>query len=126
MKKFFVKENQINNNIVIINGDDVNHIKNVLRLNIGDEILVCNQDTSENFVCSISKISKMDIICSILEKKSDTVESNIKIDIYQGLPKADKMELIIQKGTELGVNNFIPVKFKRTVVKFNEKDILKK
>ena len=126
MKKFFVEDNQIEENIITIIGDDVNHIKNVLRLNIGEEILVCNQNTSNNYVCKVSEILKKEIICEITQKSDKSSESNIKIDIFQGLPKADKMELIIQKGTELGVNSFIPVKFKRTIVKLDEKDEVKK
>lgn len=126
MKKFFVEDNQIEECKIIITGDDVNHIKNVLRLNINDEILVCNQNTSYNYVCKISEILKKEIVCEVIQKLDKSSESNIKIDIFQGIPKADKMELIIQKGTELGVNSFIPVKFKRTIVKLDEKDSIKK
>lgn len=126
MKKFFVEEEQIQDNKINIVGEDVNHIKNVLRLNVDEEILICNNTNSENYICAIKEISKKEVICEIKEKKEAIAESNVKIDIFQGLPKADKMELIIQKGTELGVMNFIPVKFKRTIVKIESKDEVKK
>ena len=126
MRKFFVDSSSLLDNRVSIVGDDVNHIKNVLRLDIGEQILVGVKEIEKNYICNISEISKKEIICDIIEESKSTTESNVKIDIYQGLPKADKMELIIQKGTELGVNSFIPVNFKRTVVKFDENDKLKK
>ncbi len=126
MSKFFVKENQIKNNIVKIIGQDVNHIRNVLRLNLEDQIKICNEDTSENYNCSIKQIEKDEIICEIKEKISSKVESNVKITIFQGLPKADKMELIIQKSTELGASRFVPVALNRCIVKLSGKDAQKK
>ena len=126
MSKFFVKSDKVNNEEIIIDTDDVNHIKNVLRKNIGDTILVCDYEKSLNYNCKIKKIGKKEIVCEIVSKKQSESESNVEIDIFQGLPKVDKMELIIQKGTELGVNSFIPVVFKRSVVKIDEKDKEKK
>lgn len=126
MSKFFVKENQIKNNIVKIIGQDVNHIKNVLRLNLEDQIKICNEDTSENYNCSIKQIEKDEIICEIKEKVTSQVESNVEITIFQGLPKADKMELIIQKSTELGASKFVPVALNRCIVKLSGKDAQKK
>ena len=126
MGKFFVKTNQIEENKINILNDDVNHIKNVLRLNVLDNIEICNKDTGENYNCKISNILNNRIECNIINKIDSTTEGNVKIDVYQGLPKFDKMELIIQKGTELGVTNFIPVKFNRCIVKIDKKDENKK
>lgn len=126
MGKFFVKTNQIEEKKIIILNDDVNHIKNVLRLNILDNIEVCNKDTGDNYNCQISNISNNQIECEIINKMDSITEGNVKIDVYQGLPKFDKMEFIIQKGTELGVTNFIPVKFNRCIVKIDKKDEEKK
>ena len=126
MSKFFVRSEKIKDSEILIDTEDVNHIKNVLRKNIGDDIIVCDYEKKINYNCKIKEISKRDIICEIISKRESESESNIKIDIFQGLPKADKMELIIQKGTELGVNSFIPVVFKRSVVKIDEKDKFKK
>ena len=126
MGKFFIRSNQIENNIITITGNDVNHIKNVLRLKIDDDIKICNSDNSKNFICAISSISTNEIECTILKEIEDVAESNVELTIYQGLPKSDKMELIIQKGTELGVKEFVPVNFRRCVVKLSGKDEIKK
>jgi len=126
MQKFFVKSNQINNDNIDIIGDDVNHIINVLRLGKDDEVQVCNSETAENYITKIQEYDKEMVKCHIIEKLENTVESNIKIDLYQGLPKADKMELIIQKTTELGVTSIYPVQTKRAIVKLEGKDEKKK
>ena len=126
MRKFFVEKNQIYNNEIKIVGEDVNHIRNVLRIELGEQIKIGNKETSENYVCEIIEISKESIKCNILEKTKSTVEGNVELTIFQGLPKADKMELIIQKGTELGVYEFVPVELKRSIVKLSGKDEIKK
>lgn len=126
MGKFFVKSSQIYDNKITIVDEDVNHIKNVLRLNINDKITICDLDSSINYNCEIVEISNEKINCHILEKVDSTTEGNVELHIFQGLPKADKMELIIQKGTELGVSKFIPVKFSRCIVKLSGKDEVKK
>lgn len=126
MPKFFVKEEQIKEKQIIIKGQDVNHIKKVLRAKIGDELQICNSKTKENFLCDIEKINNEDIICNIKQKIEEKVESNVEVTIFQGLPKADKMEYIIQKSVELGVYDIIPVEMKRCVVKLDEKDKSKK
>ena len=126
MPKFFVSNKQIKNNINIeIKGTDVNHIKNVLRKNIDDNIVVCDRDLGQDYLCKIVNIRE-NINCEIIEKLESNVESNILVDIFQGMPKADKMELIIQKSVELGVHDIIPVDMKRCVVKLKEKDRNKK
>lgn len=126
MNKFFVKENQISNNNIKVLGEDVNHIKNVLRLNYGEKIKVCDTDNTINYICKIATISKEEVNCSIIEKIENESEGNVELHIFQGLPKADKMELIIQKGTELGISKFIPVTFNRSIVKLTGKDETKK
>ena len=126
MPKFFVKTEQINNNEIIILGQDVNHIKKVLRLQKGDELHICNSQNGENFLCEINDFENENIICKIKEKIQEHVESNIEVMIFQGLPKADKMEYIIQKSVELGVHDITPIEMKRCVVKLNDKDKTKK
>ena len=126
MPKFFVKEEQIQENQIIILGQDVNHIKKVLRAKIGDELQICNSQNGENFLCEIDNLEEEKIICQIKEKIQEQVESNIEVTIFQGLPKADKMEYIIQKSVELGVYDITPVEMKRCVGKLNEKDKSKK
>ena len=126
MYKFFVKENQIEGSKVQIIGEDVNHIKNVLRLQNDDNIQVCNVDTKKTYITKIIETQQNSVITEILEECTYTTESNISIHIFQGLPKQEKMEQIIQKATEIGVNDIIPVKMERCVVKLDEKSASKK
>lgn len=126
MPKFFVAENQINNNKITIIGNDVSHIKNVLRQKSGDKITICDISKEQDYLCEIDKIEEKSIDCNIIEKLENNTESNVKVTIFQGLPKADKMELVIQKSVELGVYDITPLQMKRCVVKLNEKDKLKK
>jgi len=125
MPRFFVKNNQITDNTILIIGEDVKHIKNVLRRQIGDNIEICNQETGKTYKCEISKIEEQQIQNTIIEELQEEAEK-LKVDIYQGLPKADKMELIIQKSIELGANAIIPVEMKRCVVKLDAKTENKK
>ena len=91
-----------------------------------DEIQVCNQVTGENYKARIVQYSKNEIECKIEEKIGKSTESNVHITLFQGIPKFEKMELIIQKNTEVGVNNIVPVVMERTVVKLDEKVASKK
>lgn len=126
MPKFFISQEQIDGNNLKIKGKDVNHIRNVLRKKINDEITVCNIDNQKDYLCTINELEKEYINCTIVTELEKNVESNVKLTILQGLPKADKMELIIQKSVELGVTEIIPIEMKRCVVKLQEKDKIKK
>ncbi len=126
MQKFFVETKQIENEKITIVGEDVKHITSVLRMKIGENIQVGNKQTGENYITQITEISAENVIANIVQKVEDTAESNVQIDLYQGLPKADKMELIIQKTTEIGVCRIIPVEMTRCVVKLEEKEAKKK
>lgn len=125
MSKFFVRDEQIESDIIKIQGQDVNHIKNVLRQKVGDEIIICNSDKQENYLCDIEKIEKELIECKIVRQLED-FKSNIKVTIMQGLPKKDKMDLVIQKSVELGAFAIQPVDMERCIVKYQEKDKKKK
>lgn len=125
MPKFFVNNINVKNNNIIIE-KDYNHIKNVLRKNVGDELEICNIDNSKNYLCTIQNITDKEVECKIKNEITDNTESNIKISVIQGLPKAEKMELIIQKSVELGAYDIIPLEMKRCVVKLKEKDAFKK
>ena len=122
MPKFFVNNNQIKDNKIEIIGEDIKHIKKVLRKKVEDEITICDKESSQDYLCKIAKIDDEKIECEILEKIEGIVEPRIKVTIFQGLPKADKMELIIQKSVELGVNEITPVEMNRSIVKFDNKD----
>ncbi len=126
MQKFFVKNNQIEENIINIIEEDVNHIINVLRLKREDEIQICNQETAKNYIAKIVQYDKEKVVCKIEREIKSEVEPKVNVTLYQGLPKADKMELIIQKTTEIGIKRIIPVSMERSIVKLNEKDSKKK
>ena len=126
MPKFFVKQEQIQENRITVKGQDVNHIKKVLRAQIGEELSICNCENGKNFLCTIQEMQDEEIVCQIEQQIDDEVESNVEVTVFQGLPKADKMELVIQKSVELGAYAITPVEMKRCVVKLNEKDKRKK
>ncbi len=126
MSKFFVTPDKITNNKIIIDTDDVAHILRVLRLGIGDIVTVCDSQGND-YNAEISQIEAKSIECSIKEKYASVSEPNIQVTLFQGLPKASKMEYIIQKTTELGITEIVPVKLSRCVVKIdNKKDEKKK
>lgn len=126
MYKFFVKSDQIKDNKAQIIGEDVKHIKNVLRLQIDENIQVCDLETSKTYITKIVELETDKILVEILEECMDTTEASIFIHIFQGLPKQEKMEQIIQKATEIGVSDITPVKMDRCVVKLDEKTEAKK
>lgn len=126
MYKFFISQNQINKENATIVGEDVNHISNVLRLKPMEQIIICNKDAGKSYISQIVEIDKESIECKLLEGIIETTECGINIDLFQGLPKADKMEFIIQKTTELGVKNIIPVAMERSIVKLDDKSKIKR
>lgn len=123
MYQFFVEPQQIHmdDKSVIITGSDVNHIKNVLRMKIGEELAVSNGMDGKEYRCGIREYTEDAVLCELRFIKEDGVELPSRIYLFQGLPKADKMELIIQKAVELGVYEVIPVAMKRCVVRLDEK-----
>ena len=105
----------------MIEGGDVNHIKNVLRMKVGEEIAVNNGQDGREYRCGIVSLHEDRIICQLRFIKEDSVELPVKVYLFQGLPKGDKMELVIQKAVELGAHAVIPVAAKRCVVRLDEK-----
>ena len=121
MPKFFVDKKQISDENIIITGDDAKHIKTVLRSKVGDKLTLCDGD-SNDFLCEIQDFQGNDINTLILEKIESVAEPRVKITLFQGMPKADKMELIIQKCVELGIDRIVPVMTEHTIVKLDKKD----
>ncbi len=119
MYNFFVTSENKKDNHYFITGDDYNHIKNVLRMTVGERFLVSCEDTSD--LCEIESIENNTIIVNIVEKNYQSTNLPIKIHLFQGLPKSDKLELIIQKAVELGVATITPVSMKRSIVKIDDK-----
>lgn len=116
MHKFFVPKGNISNGKAIILDEDVKHIYKVLRLKIEDEVIINNCE-GEEFLGEISYIDKKEVIINIKEKLSINNESFIQIYLFQGMPKTNKMDLIVQKNCELGVREITPVITERVVVK---------
>ena len=122
MYRFFVDKSQIDREqeLIHILGNDVNHIKNVLRMKPGEQILISAGEDQE-YTCQIRQVQQEEILAHIQEVQTVGMELPCKIYLFQGLPKSDKMELIIQKAVELGVYEIIPVETKRCVVKLDAK-----
>ncbi|WP_373598619.1 16S rRNA (uracil(1498)-N(3))-methyltransferase [Paraclostridium bifermentans] len=122
MDRFFVEKKNVNleNNTCLIEGEDVKHISKVLRCRIGENLEICDNDNNE-YICEITNIDKSQVELNILERVDIKRESDLKIKVYQGLPKGPKMEMILQKLTEVGVDEIILVETKRTVVKVDNK-----
>lgn len=119
MYNFFVNKNQKLNDKYVITGTDFNHIKNVLRMTVGDTFLVSENGVSN--LCEIEDFTEDSVIAKITRENYNDTNLPIKIYLFQGLPKGDKMELIIQKTVELGVEGIIPVEMNRCVVKLDDK-----
>ena len=127
MQRFFVEPYQIEEEThrIHINGTDVNHIKNVLRMKCGEDIWISDGGNKE-YHCQIEELREDEVLLHILYAQEPEYELPNKIYLFQGLPKADKMELIIQKAVELGAFSVIPVETKRCVVKLDAKKAAKK
>lgn len=121
MYQFFVAPEQIQGNRIVISGKDVNHIKNVLRMKVGEELNIKSGEDEREYRCGILEFTEDKVICELYFIKEAEAELPIRVYLFQGLPKSDKMEWIIQKAVELGVYEIIPVATKRAVVKLDEK-----
>jgi 16S rRNA (uracil1498-N3)-methyltransferase len=120
MHRFYVNQSQFKEQTVRIIGPDVNHIKNVLRMKPGEEIIICNGQGKDCYSI-IDRVSESEIIASVKSIRDTDTELATRITLFQGLPKSDKMELIIQKAVELGAYEIVPVMTKRVIVKLDDK-----
>ena len=120
MHHFFVEPGQMEGEQVRITGPDVNHIKNVLRMKPGEQILL-SDGKGTNCLCEITEIESSRVLARILPELVEDTELPVEVTLYQGLPKGDKMEFIIQKCVELGVSRIVPVEMARSVVKLDKK-----
>ena len=127
MQRFFVEPHQIDETAhqIHITGTDVNHISNVLRMKQGEEVWISDGGKKE-YRCAIEAFSQEEVLLHIIYAQEPDYELPSRIYLFQGLPKADKMELIIQKAVELGAYEVIPVETKRCVVKLDGKKAAKK
>lgn len=120
MYQFFVDDSQIGKEYVTITGSDVNHIKNVLRMRLGEKIRV-SSTSGQDYFCAVAEMGQDFVQADILSEEAPDTELPSKIYLFQALPKGDRMEYVIQKAVELGVHEIIPVAMKYCVVKLDEK-----
>lgn len=120
MYHFFVTPDQIMDGYAVITGQDVNHIRNVLRMRAGEQVGI-RDGISRNYICELEEIGQDAVRARILSEEQDSSELPARLYLFQGLPKSDKMELIIQKAVELGAYQIIPVATRRAVVKLDKK-----
>jgi len=126
MHRFFVNEENIYEREITIKGDDVSHISKVLRLKQGDTIEICDGNGTD-YEVKIEEIQKNLVRTAVLNKRASRSEATLKVVLFQSIPKSTKMDLIIQKCVEMGINTIVPVVSTRTIVKLeNEKEELKK
>jgi 16S rRNA (uracil1498-N3)-methyltransferase len=126
MPRFFVNSKDIFDDNINITGEDYNHIKKVLRLKCG-EIITLSDGIGNEYVAEIEEFGEGFVHTKVIESYKNTTEPPVKVTLYQGLPKSDKMDFIIQKSVELGISRIVPVLTERTVVRLDsEKDALKK
>ncbi|PKR79038.1 16S rRNA (uracil(1498)-N(3))-methyltransferase [Halalkalibacillus sediminis] len=125
MQRYFISDNNWTKEQVHIDGEDRHHIVNVMRMTSGDKIICCNVDGS-SYLVEITEITDDKVTGALVEALDEKQEMPVKVTIVQGLPKGDKLELIVQKGTELGMFAFIPVQMDRSIVKWDSKKESKK
>jgi 16S rRNA (uracil1498-N3)-methyltransferase len=123
--RFYVSREQIGEDTICICNSDVNHIKNVLRLEPGDWLVVCDGQ-GKDYVCRIQGIWQDHVELSVEKIQESGTELDTRITLFQGVPKKDKMEFIIQKAVELGVYEIVPVMMKRCVVKLEREEKIQK
>lgn len=119
MHCFYCEANNVSEGQITITGSDVNHIKNVLRMRVGEALMICD-GTGRSYTCQIEDFSAGEVLLSVLKAEKASTELSVRLKLYQGLPKKDKMELIIQKAVELGAVEIIPVMTKRCIVKLED------
>ncbi len=120
MFRFFIDSDQISEGVLTVTGSDVNHIRNVLRMKAGEDIEAVDE-TGRVATCRIRETAADEILADVLFTEESGAELTNRITLYMGLPKFDKMELIVQKAVELGVYRIVPVRMKRCVLKLDEK-----
>ena len=120
MHYFFVTPDQVRDGCCLITGQDVNHIRNVLRMRPGEQVGI-RDGISRNYICTLEKIGEEEILARIVSEEEGGSELPARLWLFQGLPKGDKMDWIIQKAVELGVCGIVPMATRRSVVRLDQK-----
>ncbi|PLT34650.1 16S rRNA (uracil(1498)-N(3))-methyltransferase [Bacillus sp. V5-8f] len=125
MQRYFLHEDDFQGNTFRISGEDYHHITRVMRMESGDR-LICVKQEGQAALCEITEIANDTVAGTVIEWKNENNELPVKVAIASGLPKGDKLEYIVQKGTELGAHEFIPFIAARSIVKWDPKKAIKK
>jgi 16S rRNA (uracil1498-N3)-methyltransferase len=125
MQRYFLSNQHFNDEYVMIDGDEARHISRVMRMREGDQVICCNGE-GVCFVCRLEDVSPEKVRASLLKRIGHSAELPVHVSLAHGLPKGDKLELVIQKGTELGAGGIIPFEAERSVVKWDKKKEKKK
>jgi 16S rRNA (uracil1498-N3)-methyltransferase len=120
MQRYFVRPDQIGTETITIAGDDVHHIKKVMRFRPGDAIICCD-GRGTDYVTAIDTIGTHEVVCRVVDRRPSVGEPRVSVTVAQSLPKGDKWEWVLQKGTELGATAFVPFVSARTIVKWDAK-----
>ncbi len=126
MYQFFADPSDINGPDIVIRGKDYNHIRNVLRMRPGETVNISDGLSDKEYRCHIDSFTEDEVLLKLDFIKEAGVELPVRVTVFQGLPKSDKMDLIVEKCTELGVSEIVPVNTERSVVKLDEKKSFKK
>ena len=124
MARFFVTEEEMAGNEICLTGENAQHAK-VLRLKNGEEVLVCDGQGME-CCCLVEAVSAGEVRLSVLERRRSTTEASVKVSVYMSFPKADKLEHVIQKATELGAYEIVAFPSARCISKPDDKSLKKK
>ena len=120
MQQFFAEPSWITESEILIRGADLNHMKNVLRMKVGEDVRI-NDGQGTTYLCCLNRYEKDQAVLDVFRKLDTETELPSEIILFQGLPKGDKMEWIVQKSVELGAHKIVPFSAKRSVVKLDEK-----
>lgn len=119
MQRYFISPEQVKGEQFVIRGDDVHHIRRVMRFRAGDQLVACDGEGTD-YIGELLEGTGDEVICRILRRKPSAGEPGLKVTLAQSLPKGDKWEWVLQKGTELGASSFLPFTSRRTVVKWDQ------
>jgi len=120
LQRYFIKDDQIRDDQITIVGPDVHHMVNVMRFSVSDQVILCT-DQKKSYVVEILSLTKTEVQVKVVTQKSEGVELPVFVTIAQGIIKSDKMDWVIQKGTECGASGFVPIRMKRSVAKVDPK-----
>ena len=121
MQRYFINENNIINNNILIDESDSHHIKDVMRMHVGENVIACIKGTNKIYLCEILELSKK-VLLKIIEERQENNELNIKVSIAHGLVRKDKQEEVIRRLVELGAYKYIPVVMDRSIIKLKKED----